>query len=47
MRDRMRAQIDRLPIHVQANSPADPPYLVDVSSDLRRFQASVRDEVAG
>ena len=45
-RNHARAQIARLPEHVQANEPADPPFPVDVSADLLRFQASVRDEVA-
>jgi nicotinate phosphoribosyltransferase len=48
--DRMRAhatsEIGRLPAHVRALEPADPPYPVSISETLARYHDEVRETVA-
>jgi nicotinate phosphoribosyltransferase len=45
-RDRAQRQIARLPERVRSLAPARPPYPVEVSPALSRFQKKIRDEVA-
>jgi nicotinate phosphoribosyltransferase len=44
-RHRAAQEIDRLPRHVTAIDPADPPYPVTVSEALQQHHADVRDNV--
>jgi nicotinate phosphoribosyltransferase len=44
-RARARSEIDRLPEHVRALEPADPPYPVDLSPALKRFARDIAETV--
>ena len=39
-------EIGRLPEHIQALEPADPPYPVEVSAALRSYQDEIAREMA-